>query len=72
MPHLGLGITFDWEGRRVLASPNLKRYGRVIDTGHLEDGEDDRHAGAGFFMRSHEATRHAWVDLMMSPTVATR
>ena len=24
MPHLGSGITFDWNGRRVMASPNLK------------------------------------------------
>jgi hypothetical protein len=24
-------------------------------------------AGPGFFLRSHEATRYAWVDSMMSP-----
>jgi hypothetical protein len=24
MPHLGSGITFDYDGKRVLASPNLK------------------------------------------------
>ncbi|MBK6862930.1 MAG: c-type cytochrome [Ideonella sp.] len=69
MPHLGSGITFDWEGRRVLASPNLKDGAvTVIDMGTWKTVKTIPTPGPGFFMRSHEATRYAWVDSMMSPT----
>ena len=69
MPHLGSGITFDFEGRRVLASPNLK--GKAIDVIDMTTWKPLRTIpvpGPGFFMRSHEATRYAWTDSMMSPT----
>ena len=69
MPHLGSGITFDWEGRRVLASPNLKDGAvTVVDMGSWKVVKTIATPGPGFFMRSHEATRYAWVDSMMSPT----
>ena len=69
MPHLGSGITFDWDGRRVLASPNLKDGAvSVIDMRDWTPVKTIATPGPGFFMRSHEATPYAWVDSMMSPT----
>ena len=69
MPHLGSGITFDWQGRRVLASPNLKDgVISVIDMKTWQLVKDIATPGPGFFMRSHEATPHAWTDSMMSPS----
>ncbi|MGV3492770.1 MAG: cytochrome D1 domain-containing protein [Ramlibacter sp.] len=68
MPHLGSGITFDWNGKRVLATTNLKDgVVTVIDTGTWKTVQEIRTPGAGFFLRSHENTPYAWVDAMMSP-----
>ena len=68
MPHLGSGITFDWQGTRVLASPNLKEGTiSVIDMKTWKLVKDIPTPGPGFFMRSHEATPYAWTDSMMSP-----
>jgi mono/diheme cytochrome c family protein/DNA-binding beta-propeller fold protein YncE len=67
MPHLGSGITFDWQGRRVLASPNLKDgLVTVIDMENWQKVKDIATPGPGFFMRSHAKSRYAWVDSMMS------
>ena len=67
MPHLGSGITFDWNGRRVMASPNLKEgLISVIDMKDWETVKQIPTLGPGFFMRSHEATPYAWTDSMMS------
>jgi len=67
MPHLGSGITFDWNGRRVMASPNLKEgLISVIDLKSWETVKQIPTLGPGFFMRSHEATPYAWTDSMMS------
>ncbi|MDC8771276.1 nitrite reductase [Roseateles albus] len=71
MPHLGSGITFDWQGRRVLASPNLKDgLVTVIDLQSWKKLKDIATPGPGFFMRSHANSRYAWVDSMMSSTGA--
>ena len=68
MPHLGSGITFDWQGTRVLASPNLKDgVISVIDMKTWKLVKDITVPGPGFFMRSHEKTPYAWTDSMMSP-----
>ncbi|MDR2154059.1 MAG: nitrite reductase [Burkholderiaceae bacterium] len=68
MPHLGSGITFDWQGTRVLASPNLKDgVIAVIDMKTWKLVKNIPTPGPGFFMRSHEATPYAWTDSMMSP-----
>lgn len=68
MPHLGSGITFDWNGTRVLASPNLKDgVVSVIDMRSWKLVRDIVTPGPGFFMRSHEATPYAWTDSMMNP-----
>jgi len=68
MPHLGSGISFDWQGRRVMASPNLKD-GRisVIDLKNWSALREITTPGPGFFMRSHAKSRYAWTDSMMSP-----
>ncbi|HMN75343.1 MAG TPA: cytochrome D1 domain-containing protein [Burkholderiaceae bacterium] len=69
MPHLGSGITFEYQGRPVLATPNLKNgIVSVIDMKTWKLVRDIPTLGPGFFMRSHEATPYAWVDAMMSPT----
>ena len=67
MPHLGSGITFAFDGRPVLATPNLKDgVASVIDMKSWKLVKDIPTLGPGFFMRSHEATPYAWVDAMMS------
>ena len=69
MPHLGSGITFAWNGTTVLASPNLKDGAiDVIDMKTWKTVKTIPTPGPGFFMRSHETTRYAWADSMMSPT----
>ncbi|MCW0202606.1 MAG: nitrite reductase [Rhodanobacter thiooxydans] len=69
MPHLGSGITFAWQGTTVLASPNLKDGAiDVIDMATWKRVTTIQTPGPGFFMRSHENTRYAWTDSMMSPT----
>jgi len=68
MPHLGSGITFAWNGTTVLASPNLKDGAiDVIDMKTWKTVKTIPTPGPGFFMRSHENTRYAWTDSMMSP-----
>ncbi|MBV2235276.1 MAG: nitrite reductase [Sterolibacterium sp.] len=67
MPHLGSGISWHWQGRNVLASPNLKE--GVISIINMSNWQTIKHIqtlGPGFFMRSHENSRYAWVDAMMS------
>ena len=68
MPHLGSGITWQYQGRPVLATPNL-REGRVsvIDMDNWETVAQIDTLGPGFFMRSHENTPYAWVDVFFGP-----
>ncbi len=69
MPHLGSGITFASQGTTVLASPNLQ--GGTLDVIDMKTWKPLRSIpvpGPGFFVRSHEASRYAWTDSMMSPT----
>jgi len=68
MPHLGSGITFDYRGRRVLATPHLKE-GKVsvIDMQSWEVVKVIDTLGPGFFMRSHENSPYAWVDVFFGP-----
>lgn len=66
MPHLGSGITFDYQGRQVLASPNLKQSEiSIIDMETWKTIKRIPTLGPGFFMRSHEKTPYAWVDVSM-------
>lgn len=69
LPHLGSGISFSREGRRLLASPNLKD-GRisVVDLQSWQLVKEIATPGPGFFMRSHARSPYAWADSMMSPS----
>ena len=67
LPHLGSGITWQWHGRPVLATPNLKEAQvTVIDMKTWKTIAQIPTAGPGFFMRSHENTPYAWVDAFNS------
>ena len=69
MPHLASGITWERQGRRVMATPNLREgLVTVIDMASWKTLAQVPTPGPGFFLRSHEATPYAWVDSMMSPT----
>ena len=68
MPHLGSGITWEYKGIPVLATPNLKE--GVVSIIDMQEWKVIRRIdmpGPGFFMRSHENTPYAWADAMMSP-----
>ena len=69
MPHLGSGITWQWQGKTVMATTNLKEGSvTVIDLGDWKTVRNIPTKGPGFFLRSHEKSRYAFVDSMMSPT----
>lgn len=64
MPHLGSGITWEWQGRQVLATPNLKDgLVTIVDMASWQVVKQIKTPGPGFFMRSHENTRYAWTDV---------
>ena len=64
MPHLGSGISWDYRGRSVLATPNLKTgVVDVIDMDTWQVIKQIETLGPGFFMRSHENSPYAWVDV---------
>jgi len=72
MPHLGSGITWQYQGTTVLATPNLNQgLVSVIDMKDWRTIKQIATLGPGFFMRSHENSRYAWVDSMMSPNKDT-
>ncbi|MEN9397927.1 MAG: cytochrome d1, heme region, partial [Pseudomonadota bacterium] len=67
MPHLGSGITWKWQNKNVMATPNLKDgLITVIDLADWKTIKTLPTLGPGFFMRSHENTPYAWADSMMS------
>ena len=68
MPHLGSGITFIHEGRPLLATPHLTGGTvSVIDMQTWKTLKKIETLGPGFFMRSHDATPYAWVDVFFGP-----
>ncbi|MCC7017220.1 MAG: c-type cytochrome [Rhodospirillales bacterium] len=72
MPHLGSGITFEYRGRLVLATPHLKEGAvSIVDMKDLRTIKRIATLGPGFFMRSHENTPYAWVDSSLSPAKDT-
>lgn len=68
MPHLGSGISFDYQGKPVLATPHLNK-GKVsvIDMQTWQVIKQIDTLGPGFFMRSHDASPYAWVDVFFGP-----
>jgi dihydro-heme d1 dehydrogenase len=68
MPHLASGITWDYQGRTVLATPNLKEGSvSIVDMDSWKLIKRIETLGPGFFMRSHENTTYAWVDVFFGP-----
>jgi hypothetical protein len=68
LPHLASGISWEREGRRVMATPNLREgVVSVIDTADWKTVAEIETLGPGYFLRSHEASRYAWVDSMIGP-----
>ncbi|MCK7543825.1 nitrite reductase [Marinobacter bryozoorum] len=68
MPHLGSGITWEYEGRRVMATPHFRTGAvSIIDMDNWEVIKTLETEGPGFFMRSHENSRYAWVDVFFGP-----
>ncbi len=68
MPHLGSGITWKRDGRTLLATPHLKKAEvSVIDMESWRTVKRIETLGPGFFMRSHENTPYAWVDVYFGP-----
>ncbi|MCB1801479.1 MAG: c-type cytochrome [Gammaproteobacteria bacterium] len=68
MPHLGSGITWEYQGRPVLATPHLKKSEvSIIDMTTWKTIRRIPTEGPGFFMRSHENTPYAWVDVFFGP-----
>ncbi len=68
MPHLGSGITWEWQGRPVMASPNLKEgLISVIDMKTWKTVKTIPTQGPGFFLRSHENSPYAWADVFSGP-----
>jgi len=68
LPHLGSGITWTTDGRTVMATPHLKE-GRlsIIDMADWRVLKTIETKGPGFFLRSHENTPYAWVDVFFGP-----
>lgn len=68
MPHLGSGITWDYQGKTVFASPNIKEgLVSVIDMESWKVIKEIKTEGPGFFMRSHSNSPYAWVDVFFGP-----
>ena len=73
MPHLGSGITWDYQGHPVMATPNIKEGTvTVIDMQTWKTIKHIKTPGPGFFMRSHENTRYAWTDGFATGDPASR
>jgi cytochrome c553 len=68
LPHLGSGISWQYQGRRVMATPNLKKGEvSVIDMQNWQTIKTIKTDGPGFFMRSHKNSPYAWVDVFFGP-----
>ena len=68
LPHLGSGVTWQYQGRTVIATPNLKEgIVSIIDETTWKTIKKIKTLGPGFFMRTHENTPYAWVDVFFGP-----
>jgi len=68
MPHLGSGITWNYQGRRVMATPHFRTGAvSIIDMDNWRVIKTLKTDGPGFFMRSHENSPYAWVDVFFGP-----
>lgn len=68
LPHLSSAITWERNGTRVLATPNIRKPEvAIIDTANWKVIKRIPTQGPGFFMRSHEQSRYAWTDVFFGP-----
>ncbi len=68
LPHLGSGITWIRDGRRVMATPHLKEPKiSVIDMEDWKVIAEIPTLGPGFFLRSHENSPYVWADVFFGP-----
>jgi mono/diheme cytochrome c family protein/DNA-binding beta-propeller fold protein YncE len=64
MPHLSSGISWPWQDTTLLATPNIKANRiSLFDTRNWKPVKEIDTLGPGFFMRSHENSPYAWVDV---------
>jgi hypothetical protein len=64
MPHLGSGISWEWNGRPVVATPHLNANAiSIIDMTDWRVIKTITTDGPGFFLRSHENTPYVWADV---------
>ena len=68
MPHLGSGITWTSQGKRVMATPHLKEgVLSVIDIDKWQLVKTIKMDGPGFFLRSHSTSPYVWADVFFGP-----
>ena len=68
LPHLGSGITWQYKGRTVMATPNIKKAEiSIIDMTTWKTIKRIKTLCPGFFMRSHENSPYAWADVFFGP-----
>ncbi len=68
LPHLGSGISWDYNNTRVLATPNLKTgLISIIDQSNWKIIKQLPTLGPGFFLRSHPNSPYAWTDVFFGP-----
>ena len=68
MPHLGSGITWERQGRRVMATPHLRE--PKLSVIALDDWSvvaTIDMLGSGFFLRGHETSPYVWADVFFGP-----
>lgn len=64
LPHLGSGISWLYQGRLVMATPNFRKAEiSIIDMKSWKTIKRIKTLGPGFFMRSHENSPYAWADV---------
>jgi hypothetical protein len=67
MPHFASAIRWQRDGRTVLASPNLRASVlSVIDVKDWKAVKQIKTLGPGLFLASHEASRYAFLDAVLS------
>ena len=68
LPHLGSGITWEYEGRAVMATPHLRENAiSIIDMKTWQPLTKIETLGPGFFLRSHENSPYAWAGVFFGP-----
>jgi hypothetical protein len=68
LPHLGSGISWRRDGRRVMATPHIEQgLISIIDLDDWRVVKSIETLGPGFFLRSHENSRYAWTDVFFGP-----